>query len=300
MTDDDLKDKDAVLLLDGDIYAYRAAAATDGRTYTVLNQTYKYKKDADMASAEASGAEVRLDYIPEPQAHAYHLIKSNINKLDTEFTKAWVKSIAWKETFLSEGGSFREKEVNPGYKQNRAGIRRPYHLAGCKKFLRDKYDAIAEVGELEADDLLIIRAEEIKGAGRYTPIICSIDKDLRQYEGWHYNFQKGELKYVTGDEAHRNFYSQLLTGDSTDGIIGLKGVGPKTAEKILKPYTTSFEMYKAVLAEWIKRGKREPGEDQAPYYTRKIAEVRMTARLLYLLRKRGEHWGAPVEESNNG
>lgn len=36
------------------------------------------------------------------------------------------------------------------------------------------------------------------------------------------------------EEAHRFFCLQLLTGDSTDHIMGLKGIGPKKAEKLLE------------------------------------------------------------------
>ena len=38
---------------------------------------------------------------------------------------------------------------------------------------------------------------------------------------------------ITEAEADKNFLTQCLTGDPTDGYVGLKGYGPKTAEKLL-------------------------------------------------------------------
>jgi 5'-3' exonuclease len=39
----------------------------------------------------------------------------------------------------------------------------------------------------------------------------------------------------------------VLTGDRTDNIIGLKGIGPKKAEKLLKDCKTEREYYDACL-----------------------------------------------------
>ena len=38
------------LLIDGDIYAHRAASVTDGRMYSVGSSLFKYKKDSKMHS----------------------------------------------------------------------------------------------------------------------------------------------------------------------------------------------------------------------------------------------------------
>jgi hypothetical protein len=56
-------------------------------------------------------------------------------------------------------------------------------------------------------------------------IICSIDKDLRTIPGKHYNLDSGVVDEVTRHDAWHNFWSQVLTGDSTDNIEGLKGCG---------------------------------------------------------------------------
>ncbi len=64
-------------------------------------------------------------------------------------------------------------------------------------------------------------------------VICSIDKDLQQIPGNHYNFVKKEHSFVTPEEAIQNFYKQILTGDAADNIKGAKGIGPVRAGKII-------------------------------------------------------------------
>ncbi len=81
--------------------------------------------------------------------------------------------------------------------------------------------------DLEADDLLSMLQDE-------DTYIYSKDKDLLQIPGLHYDHQSGKVISVTPDEAYRFLATQLLTGDSTDNICGVAGIGPKNAEKILK------------------------------------------------------------------
>jgi len=100
-------------------------------------------------------------------------------------------------------------------------------------YMVEKYNAIM-ADNMEADDLVAIWAYEQMDMDQ-TPIIVGIDKDLLQIPGWHYNFVKKQTPiYVNGDEAHLKLMLQCLTGDTADNIPGIKGIGPKKAEKILK------------------------------------------------------------------
>ena len=62
-----------------------------------------------------------------------------------------------------------------------------------------------------------------------TTVICSRDKDLHMIPGWHYSWPAGKqeerLWFQDETSAIRCFYRQLLTGDTTDNILGLYGVG---------------------------------------------------------------------------
>ena len=88
---------------------------------------------------------------------------------------------------------------------------------------------------IEADDYIGVKATD---GSVLNPVICSIDKDLLQIPGWHYRFgyahyPEGDSfpRLVTEEEASKNLFIQLLTGDSTDGIKGLVGVGKVGAQR---------------------------------------------------------------------
>ena len=90
--------------------------------------------------------------------------------------------------------------------------------------------------QIEADDLLGIMLTN----GRVeNPILCSIDKDMLGIQGWHYNWNKDAWPtYVSREEADHHWLVQLLTGDSTDGIRGMEGIGPVKANKLIDKYKT--------------------------------------------------------------
>ena len=111
----------------------------------------------------------------------------------------------------------------------------------------EKYGAVMADG-MEADDLVSIWAHECR-ANEQDYVIAGIDKDLLQIPGAHYNFNKGIHRTVDEDEAHQLLMLQCLTGDSTDNIPGIKGIGPKKAEKILKNVPTSRQ-WDRVRAAW--------------------------------------------------
>lgn len=114
---------------------------------------------------------------------------------------------------------------------------------------------------LEADDLISIRAKEL-GVGNY--IIISPDKDLKQIGGhfWSYysiksydfcdepilnefgvhvsEYKQKEVEFIDEETAQTLFWKQMLMGDASDNISGLRGIGEKTAEKILAKSKNKF------------------------------------------------------------
>jgi hypothetical protein len=129
--------------------------------------------------------------------------------------------------------------VTAPYKGNRKDAKRPVHYQAIRNHLL-RLGADLVVGQ-EADDAVAIEATKTGGW------IVSIDKDLDQVAGWHYNFVKHEEYYVTEEQGLRNLFTQVLTGDRIDNIIGLKGIGPKKAEKLLQDCKTAREYYDACL-----------------------------------------------------
>lgn len=146
-------------------------------------------------------------------------------------------------------------EVYEDYKGNRTRELEP-EVKKCLTYghnhLIEKYDA-KQCDGMEADDMVAIWAWEcILSETPY--VIVHIDKDLDMIPGTHYNFIKEESYYVDFDQAHYNFMKQLLMGDTADNIPGIKGIGPKKAEKLLDkvPYEKRYQVVKAAWGGDVK------------------------------------------------
>lgn len=111
------------------------------------------------------------------------------------------------------------------YKGNRSG-EKPTQFHQIREYMIDKLEAQVMQG-MEADDGMGINQSS-------DTTICTIDKDLDQVPGWHFNWNKQHLYWVSPHEAMMFFLHQMLTGDRVDNIVGLHRVGPKTADKWLQ------------------------------------------------------------------
>ena len=137
------------------------------------------------------------------------------------------------KVFLTGSGNFR-RELTPTYKANRPD-ERPEHWQAVREFLVTQHKAMICEG-WEADDQLGIEQDKVGG----TTVICSIDKDLLQVPGKHYNFVKKEFKEVSPYEGLKKLYLQALIGDRSDNIVGVQGIGPVKAEKALEGLETEI------------------------------------------------------------
>lgn len=177
--------------------------------------------------------------------------------------------------YLTGKGNFRnEIAVTAPYKGTRIAAK-PYHFQLLREYMERAW-GFEVVDGIEADDALGI--ESYRNEPDET-IIVSIDKDLNMIRGHHYNFVKEEKYYVTEEDAIRNFYLQILTGDKVDNIIGLQGIGPVKSKKLLQDCTTELEMYETVL-------KAYDGNE---------VRVLENARLLWILREEKQVWHPPVK-----
>src|SRR5579863_6681341 len=137
------------------------------------------------------------------------------------------------ETFITGKTNFREQiaTIQP-YKGNRDKLHKPVHYGALRDYLLGAGAVLVE--GMEADDEVSIRAWAALGkAKRRACIVASIDKDLDQIPGKHYNPQKDEFYEVGRLDADQWFYRQCLTGDSVDNVAGCWRVGPAAADKVL-------------------------------------------------------------------
>lgn len=182
------------------------------------------------------------------------------------------------------------------YKGNRK-TPKPFHHGNLKAYARAKYDCRMQEG-LEADDLMAI--EQTSRLALEDTIICTRDKDLRMVEGFHYGWEVGnqsgfgpakvdklgEIELVNGKKVVgtglRFFYSQLVTGDAVDNIMGLPKGGPVLAYNTLNGCGTEQEMFDAV-SQLYKDKYEEAWEE----------EMLEMGQLLWMVRELNDD-GSPV------
>ena len=207
-------------LIDGDIILYRCGFAAQGKIYNLSLPSYlgeipkfKYKKDMLAWREEYAKGEseytVTVDTVIEPVENAL-------------------------TNFRDDMATIRV------YKGNRDPLHKPHWYDEIKEYLRSVWKA-EEEEHLEADDILA------KLQSNNTCIVTT-DKDLDQVAGWHYNWVKDILYEVSIEQGIHSKYVQILTGDSTDNIEGIPGVGPVSAEKCLE-WCSSIDDYEQAIKE---------------------------------------------------
>ena len=193
--------------------------------------------------------------------------------VDSTYPACFVDS--W-QLFLTGKNNFRyDIATTAVYKGNRIAPK-PEHLPALRKHMIEEWGACVSDGH-EADDDVAIAGTEYGDDG----IMVSLDKDIDQVAGWHYNFVKKTGYYVSEAEGLFKLYCQILTGDTADNIIGIKGVGPVKASKILEDSTDEYDMYCRCVEAY------DGNEDR----------VIENARLLYLRRTKDEPLWTPPEKT---
>lgn len=195
----------------------------------------------------------------------------------SEFVLNVCNSIQADETkiFLSPGiAKLFRTAIYPEYKGNRQHKVKPILLEIFRNHLVSEFNAEIEA-PYEADDLLSINQTD-------ESVIVSIDKDLLQVPGRHYNFVKHRFELINEELGIRNYLAQALTGDTTDNIIGLDRVGPVRANKLLGDYDTLVCGLRNVLSAYSKASRLDDG------YT--------NCKLVWLSRERGQINGPPELE----
>lgn len=165
---------------------------------------------------------------------------------------------------LSPKRTFRY-DVAENYKSNRKAPKAPLEMLIP---LREELLSMGALlfDDVEADDVCVTRM--YKEPGKY--VLCHIDKDLNQAPGKHYNYNTQEKYTIDQESADYWFYSQILEGDSVDGIKGCPGIGKVKTAKILG--SVKPEEYWSVIKETYEKAEKD--------YDYMIQQ----ARLVYMLR----------------
>ena len=177
------------------------------------------------------------------------------------------------------------KNISSHYKSNR----KPNKYVSALRSKLIEESTVLYHDEYEADDLIADRAKELREQG-VNYLIISIDKDLKQIPGYHFDYypiyEKDEegnkvfknLKGLSFTSEYESWYMlafQCLAGDSGDRVTGIPQIGSVKANKILHGATTYRQMLYRVVAAYIRNAhKFEDGDWHANLY--------MNYRLVYL------------------
>jgi len=188
------------------------------------------------------------------------------------------------EIYLSDSleQNFRYK-LFPLYKGNRV-LSKPTHFQSLSDTLANTFEATIAEG-MEADDAIGIEANRL---GPDKCVIASIDKDLLQIPGNHYNWVNGVWRRIEAGEGEYRFYKQLLVGDPVDNIVprvGLScpGVGERKAENYLEGCATTEDYNKTI---WETYREHCLNHDNEELYHR----IETTGQLLKIRQHEDEVW----------
>ena len=172
-------------------------------------------------------------------------------------------------------GSFFRKDIYPDYKANRKGSKKPIGFGALKSEILFHNTNSMQHDRVEADDLVSIIATTLRKEEK-DYVIVSADKDLRQVPGKHYWFDQPEEQYIGHNNALRNWWIQVLTGDRTDNIPGCPSIGPVRAAREVEKWDVSepLDCWQKAVSVYATKGKVEQ-----PYESALLA-----ARLTRLLR----------------
>lgn len=265
-----------VLIIDGDLIAYRNAAAAEGRNVIVSHlPSGKDKRFKNRTEFKNFLKAKNFDYkeedyvivdeqVPEDVANCLSLVKRQIDNLvQLTFADSY-------EVYLGSGDTFRNRLPLPKpYKGQRTNMLKPVHLDSAREYLL-KHKNAELVRDIETDDMVVIRAYEELEKGNH-PILASIDKDSMQCQGITIlNWMKDPIKIKkipdvgslrkegSGFKGEGLMFLayQALAGDPTDAYCGydLSDVpyGPTKAFKAFSELSTEKDILLALIAEYKK------------------------------------------------
>lgn len=260
------------LLIDGDVLVYRAGFAAEKTNYLVTELrkiVAEVDNHKDAKELVTPGRHLWSRKVPDPEERAIQILDVMIADIRARY--AGLEPVV----FLSGVGNFRYSiATRRAYKGNR-DTPKPMHAKALTAHLV-KRGAVVSAGE-EADDLLGIAATATPGS-----VIATVDKDLMQVPGKHYDFVKKEELRVSAKEAVINFYAQVLSGDPIDNVPGLEGIGPVKARKILEGAESPLDCWARCIVHY-----------EGDFEGRGVEYAIEAARLVYVRRKVNEMWKPP-------
>lgn len=272
-----------LLIVDGDLLAYKHAAVAETRTiiakHLKTNREKEFKTRTEMKkfladknfTFEPTDYEITDHQHPIDVSFAIRTVDQSIKNM---LEATWCDDA---EIYIGGGKTFRHDLPLPSpYKDNRKDTIKPVHLTAVRNHLRRKWKAkVVENNGLEVDDVVTIRAYECLQNGQEA-VLASVDKDSYQCQGVSlYNWTDEEPKIeLIPDVGHLRKVKitikgdglmflafQVIAGDAADTYQGYElskvKYGPTKAMNALKDCTTEQDVLRVTISEF-KRLYPEP------------------------------------------
>ena len=321
MTEDEMRSKEySLAAIDCDILAYQASSAVQKVYYRWVFPNGHTSETFDSAKAcknhKVDAEEFLMEDTSEWQRESWTVIgtaEEAIKAVDNKINYIMHNVKAKKyQLFLTGKGNHRIAKAKLWeYKGNRKNTPKPEHLHTVRGHLINHWGAKV-VDNLEADDVLSIIGCQGWYACPDNPktAIVTIDWDNMNSPGVIYNHNNDEFVFNTEDDANRYLFIQILCGDAaTDNIQGLpmfaqetrerysirksKGVGEKSAEKVIEGSEGIQEMYRRTIEcyqEWYGDIHTFTTWDGREITCTAEDMMDETAELVFLMRRKGEYW----------
>lgn len=298
------------LIIDADPIVYRSGFAAETTCYGAIaedeagnileahfkpqdNMTAYQRMNAWVTEKQLTVLETAKVVAGEPVSHALMIVKQTLESIKAE---VGLKSKDHMYILLSGPGNYREKLATfRPYKGNRDPEHKPIHYQAIRDYLTQNWKAIVVSGH-EADDEASILAHKFRKR-KLKYVIASIDKDLLQIPGVHYDYRIKQQVTIPEDEARIVLWRQALSGDPTDNIPGACGIGAVKAQKMVEEWVddgdSDLDLWNRVVAKY-----KWQTAVATCYYTEHEAEraALENMRLVYLQREPNELWVPPGSE----
>jgi len=209
-----------------------------------------------------------------------------------------IKPLRLAAIFDSRTPTFRHK-MYPEYKANRQKAPEDLHeqVPLVEEFLTSLGIQCLKVEGFEADDIIAALAEKCRAENRQCYILSS-DKDLLQLVGdGIFELRPAKINRsneagisssgpaweLIGPEEVKNEWEVepkkvldllSLIGDSSDNVPGVKGIGEKTAVKLMARYGSLDEIYKNIAAIEGATGKKISEGKESAYFSQSLIRLR--------------------------
>jgi hypothetical protein len=318
------------LIIDADPIVYRAGFAAEEHHYRVVIygpdgefheyifkpcETAKGKRVTAGAQMKAFFADpkrgghgdVELELkekvvVPEPLEHALHIVNQEIEGIVAAARERYKVEVDDLDihVILSGPGNFREKIATLApYKGNREVNAKPHWYQQIRDHLTQRWNARVVEGREADDEVSILGWTRWRDGSRLNYLIATIDKDLDQVPGMHYDYRQKVFYNVSRTEAEQAFWRQVISGDATDNIPGCYKVGTVKAANAVAGLIAELGREPTEAEYWalvLRTYEHSQGIAGCPYADKPARDVALeTARLVYMQRRQLELWVPPGE-----